>query len=115
LGANQTGVTVLACVIIAVIVIVTKKFSSKSQSGQNLYLTVQSEGNDKINIESIVDILKQHCEEVHLRRFDETKEAVEASFLVELIDFEAMARAKTELQALNKDTVITFLDNKGLI
>jgi hypothetical protein len=49
-----------------------------------------------------------------MKRFDETKEELEASFLVEVDSFEQLNKSKAELQKLNEHVKITFLDNKGI-
>lgn len=115
LGADQTVITLLAFTIIAIIVIIRKKFSRKFTDNQNLYLTLQSEGSKKIGIDAILEILKMNCDVVELRRLDETSELLEASFMVEAQNFDQIYNAKIELQKLNDSLKITFLDNKGLI
>jgi uncharacterized membrane protein YhiD involved in acid resistance len=114
-GADQTGITLLAFVIISIILIITKKFSKKFHDNQNLHLTIHSNGSNKISIDAIIEILKKNCDEVDLKRLDETKETLEASFLVESPNFTQLNKAKGELQKLNKNINITFLDNKGFL
>ena len=115
LGADQTGITLLAFIIISIIVIVAKKFSTKFHDNQNLYLTIQSNGSNKINIDAIIEILRKNCDVVDLRRLDETNEILEASFMVESRNFTQLNKAKMELQELNRNLKITLLDNKGLL
>ena len=50
-----------------------------------------------------------------MKRFDETKEMLEVSFLIEFDDFKQLLTAKSTLQSLNETMKITFLDNKGII
>jgi uncharacterized membrane protein YhiD involved in acid resistance len=115
LGANQTGITIIAFMIISIIIIIAKTFSKKFHDTQNLYLTIQSSGTQRISINDILEILKKHCDVVDLRRLDETKEILETSFMVETKNFSQLNNAKDELQQLNDTIKITFLDNKGLI
>ncbi|MBN2412866.1 DUF4956 domain-containing protein [candidate division KSB1 bacterium] len=114
-GANQTAITIIAFIIMVVIVIIAKKFSKNHYDNQNLHLTIQSSNPNKISIENILEILKKNCDVVDLRRFDETKEILEASFMVEARDFTQLSKAKEELQKLNEALKISFLDNKGLM
>ena len=67
-----------------------------------------------INIDKIVDTLSGYCSAVNLRRLDETKEIVEASFLVEFRDFEQLNKAKIALQQLDDSLKFSFLDSKGM-
>ncbi|HAQ62195.1 TPA: DUF4956 domain-containing protein [Candidatus Delongbacteria bacterium] len=115
LGADQTGITTIAFLIIMLIVIFSKKMSGKYNENQNLFITVQSQGTTKINLQDIIEVLKRNCDIVNLRRFDETKDALEASLMVEAGSFEQINKAKLELQKFNESVKITFLDNKGLM
>jgi len=114
-GADQTAITIIAFIIILLIVIIAKKFSKNYYDNQNLHLTIQSNNPDKISIETILEILKNNCDVVDLRRFDETNEILEASFMVEARDFTQLSKAKDELQKFSETLKITFLDNKGLL
>ena len=115
LGASQPIITVLAFFVIVSIIVIRKKKSPAFKSNQNLHLTVTSETPGKIQLEKIVEILENHCTAVNLSRFDETRDILEASFLVELRDFEQLTKTKTALQELNESIKISFLDNRGLV
>jgi len=115
LGADQTGITLLAFIMISIIVIVTKKFSKKFHDNQNLYLTIQSNESKEISIDAILEILKKNCDVVDLRRLDETNEILEASFMVESRNFTQLNKAIDELRQLDNSLRITFLDNRGLL
>jgi len=113
-GANQGLITVIAFFVIAVIVILVKKLSHKTYENQNLHLTISSHNPRKIGVEKIVETLKNHCSAVNLKRLDEANEIVEASFLVEFLDFEQLNEAKMALQQLDEKLKFSFLDNKGV-
>lgn len=113
-GANQGVITVVAFAIITVITILVGKFSHKTYENQNLNLTVISYNPPKIGVDKIVDTLSGYCSAVNLRRLDETKEIVEASFLVEFRDFEQLNKAKIALQQLDDSLKFSFLDSKGM-
>lgn len=115
LGAEQTAITVIAFILMSIIIILLKSFSKKYHENQNLYLTISSEGEQKIQILDIIELLKKHCDKVDLRRLDETKLHMEASFMVESSDFIKLKTAKDDLQKMDKNIKITFLDNKGLL
>ena len=111
-GANQRLITVVAAVVICGIIIARSRYHQGSEH-QNLYLTVASHSPKKITLEEIMGTLKKHCSLVDMKRFDETKEVLEASFLIEFDKFEQLQSAKSELQKLNNSIKITFLDNRG--
>jgi uncharacterized membrane protein YhiD involved in acid resistance len=112
-GADQRLITLVAFAIIAGIIWL-KNLSQKSEENQNLYLTISSHNPGKAELKEIVEILKAHCSEVNLKRFDETKELLEASFLVEFESFQSLEEAKVGIQQLSDSVRITFLDNKGI-
>ena len=114
-GANQGTVTLLAFTIISIIIIAGNKYSTKLNKYENLHLTIQSSDPEKINIEKIIDILRNYCNVVDLRRLDETCEYLEVSFMIEAEDFVQLNIAKNELQKINDEVKITFLDNRGLL
>ena len=113
-GANQGVITVVAFAIIIVITILVGKFSHKTYENQNLNLTVISYNPPKIGVDKIVDTLSGYCSTVNLRRLDETKEIVEASFLVEFRNFKQLNKAKVALQELDDSLKFSFLDSKGM-
>ena len=114
-GADQGLITTIAFIIITTIIIIRKKFIHKPENNQNLHLTVYSHNPVKISLEQVIDTLKTHCTEVDLKRFDETKEAIEASFLIEFKNIEQLTKTKKALYKLNESLKISFLDNRGII
>ncbi|MCP4155560.1 MAG: DUF4956 domain-containing protein [bacterium] len=114
MGANQTIITLLGFLVIVSIIIVRKKNSSAFSQNKNLHLVVGCDGPEKIQLERIVELLNSHCSAVNMKRFDESKEAVEASFLVEFKDFDQLNLLKNALRKENDSIRLSFLDNRGL-
>ena len=112
-GADQRVITIVAFLLICA-VIITRRFKHGLEENQNLYLTVTSSEPNKLGLNDIVAELKKHCRAVDIKRFDENKDILEASFLVEFDGFERLEAAKRELQKLNDSIKVTFLDNKGI-
>jgi len=113
LGADQTIITMVAFAVITGIIWI-KHTSRKTEENHNLYLTVTSHNPHKTELSEIVEALKKHCSNVSLKRFDETKEVLEASFVVGFDDFQQLNQSKAGLQNLNESIKITFLDNNGV-
>ena len=82
----------------------------KPKENQNLHLTVSSHNPGKVSLKQIVAILDSHCSSVNLKRFDETNEILEASFLVDFEEYEQLEKVKNELSEVSKSVKITFLD-----
>ncbi|MFH1479058.1 MAG: DUF4956 domain-containing protein [Candidatus Omnitrophota bacterium] len=112
-GADQRAITLVAFIVIIGIVSL-KSFSHKYQDNQNLYLTISSKNPEKVELDEIISILKGHSTALNLKRFDETKEILEAAFLVEFKDFNNLKAAREELHKLKDVAKISFLDNKGI-
>ena len=112
-GADQRRVTLIAFAIIALVIII-RSLRQRSEEKQNLYLTVTSHNPEKISLDQIMDTLKKHCLSVDLKRFDETKQALEVSFLVEYDNFNKLNQTKNELQSINEHVKVSFLDNQGI-
>lgn len=114
LGANQWIITVVAFVILCGLLILKKSYHV-SESNQNFYLTIASHDPQKITLEQIVKILRKYCVAVDMKRFDGTKEMLEASFMIDPGNFEELELMNTELQKLNDSVKITFLDSRGVV
>lgn len=114
LGADQRAITVLGTFIVLSIIIIRKKFMYTPKFDQNLHLTISSHNPDKIQLGTIVSILNKYCLAVNLKRFDETSENLETTFLVNFDDFEHIESLKTELNSISKSVKITFLDQQGM-
>ena len=113
-GADQTVITIIAFIIISLIIIFIRKISDQDYKTQNLYLTINSNDTNKVSINNIVDVLKQHCPAISLKRLDETDKIIEISFLIEINNFEKLNDAKNALKNLDDTLTLSFLDKKGL-
>ena len=114
MGADQHLITIVAfCMIVGVIIL--RSGSHEAASAQNTFFTITNYNPEKGSLEKIVDILKKYSLAVDLKRVDETKEVLEASFLVEFKDMGSLHQAKQELHRLSGSVKVTFLDNKGVM
>ena len=113
LGADQRLITTIAFAVIVIIVIFRKRFFLKPRESQNLHIAVSSHNPEKIGLSQIVEILNENCSTVNLKRFDESGEALEASFLVSFSDYSRLEKTKEALNKLSETAKITFLDTQG--
>ena len=113
LGANQRIVTIVAFLAIAAALILRSRLVHRREENQNLHLTIGSHNPGKVDLQQVVAILKKHCSSVNMRRFDETKETLEASFLVDFASYKQIESVKSELNKLSESVKITFLDYQG--
>lgn len=114
LGADQRVVTLVAFGVIVSLIALLQHRRTAEPDPQNLYLTIGSHNPEKLALGRILEIMRRHSSELDLKRFDETAEALEASFRVEFDDFAQLEQAKDELLEANRDVRITFLDVQGV-
>jgi len=113
MGAGQQVITLIAFIAIITVICLKRFFKEKEQS-QNLYLKISSNRRSNVSLEKITEILKKYCGDINLRRFEETEEIIETSFLVSFANFEQLNKSKLELRNLDSSIRITYLDNKGI-
>jgi hypothetical protein len=112
-GANQWRVTLVAFLIIAVLFLVRHRFQVEPTE-QNLYLTVSAREPRKVSLGDLVKVLSENAAAAAVTRFDETADAVEATFLVEFDSFAQLNAARQALQGLNGSMTISFMDSRGV-
>ena len=113
-GANQGTITIAAFAAISG-VIALRNFRRDPDQTQNLWLTVSSHAPQEVTLEQMIEIFKKNSVTADIKRFDETKDIIEASFLIECDNFQQLSKAKLELQKLNDSIKVTFLDNRGML
>jgi len=114
LGADQVLITVSAFIII-VMIIWLRSISHKKEESQNLHFTLSSENTDEIDIEKIIEVLSKHCSSVNLKRLDESKDFIEASFLVEFDSIDKLNKSRDEIKNISDSIKIIFLDTKSIM
>lgn len=112
-GANQWGLTLVAFLIIATLFLIRHRFRTEPRQ-QNLYLTVSSREPEKVGLAELAKVLTENAASAAVTRFDETNEAVEATFLVEFEGFEQLNAARLALQGLSGSMTVSFLDPRGV-
>jgi uncharacterized membrane protein YhiD involved in acid resistance len=113
-GANQGVVTLAAFLIIIGVIFIQSRFGERRTS-PNLYLTVSTGAPQEVGLKEIVAALEKHCSMVSLRRFDETADGLEASFLVEYRNFDQVEAGRSALRELDKSVSVSLLDNRGML
>jgi len=113
-GANQEIITIIAFAIILGIIIGRKLLFKKERITEHLNLVVSSKSSDKVTINTVVEILKEHCSVINLKRFDESPGIFEAAFLVDFEDFHKLNDINNALQSLDNSISLKYIDNKGI-
>ncbi|MBI9017706.1 MAG: DUF4956 domain-containing protein [Phycisphaerae bacterium] len=112
MGAVQITATVIAFAFI-IAVLIFKGIKYQKNDHQNMLLTVTSGKARDIDLQKIINVLKQHCKAADLRRLDHGNEIFEALFVIELADTESLKKTRNALLSFDDNLAITFLDNNG--
>jgi hypothetical protein len=114
LGDNQRLLTLLA-LLVGLILIGLGRLFRKRGADVNLHLIVSTQGQSKLDLETVIQALQGFAKRLKLQRFDENGERMEASFMVEFTDLDALQAAREKLRSIAPDVEITFLDNRGVV
>lgn len=110
MGAGQRLITILAYAVILAALWLRSR-GRERPGPRSLFLTVSSEGGSKMRLAEIVDLLKSSCQGLRLRRFDESKGALEVLFEVAISDFTELERAAGELRKRDGAVRVSFLES----
>jgi len=113
-GANQGLITTIALSIFMIILIILNNVSSQHDENQNLHLTINCSNPNQLILDEIVNILKKDCESVKIKRIDESNEILEATFSVELLNFEKLNDIRKNVNNLDQTIKFTFIDEFSL-
>ncbi len=113
LGANQRMIALLGFAIIMCIVWV-RFLTRKPLTHQNLFLTIQALEEGKLDLSSVLNVVKKHFTAAELKRYSESSQGLEASFLIEAKNPEKLQAFRDELKLLYKEVHISFLENVGV-
>ncbi len=113
MGAGQWLITIVGIGVVGGLMLM-KHVCSRADDAKNLILTVSSPGSRDVAVKQVVDVLKQHCSAVDLKRMDVNGKSVEATFQVEFDSFENLEATREQLLHLDASMQLAFLDNRGL-
>jgi uncharacterized membrane protein YhiD involved in acid resistance len=114
LGAGQTLVTIVALIVIVGLIAIRSLFR-KHAEGPNLFITVSSPGPMKLSASQILEALSVSGTRASLKRFDETPDLLEASFLVDFLDADKFQKFNQLLRHLQPGVTVRCVDDRGLV
>ena len=113
-GAGQRIITMIAfIVIVGIIRYKNKNIDTQLEWAKNIYLTITSSNTHLLNTENIVKVINMNCSNYRTKRIDESKDLIEASFLIEFIDENTLNKINASLRKVDKSVQVTFLDFRG--
>lgn len=111
-GADQRAATIIGFIFIALFLIAKNLIYKKEiYQNQSLLLTVSSQTPSKELMVNIIEILKQYSNKVELKRFDETDNNSESSYIIDVANFDKINSIKDKLQSKYENLSISFIDN----
>ncbi len=113
LGANQHIIVPIAFVIIMAIIWI-RWFIKPGKQGNNLYFTISSTSGDKVSMSNVSEIIEKIFAKSELRRFDQNKDMIEVSYQVEVKSDLALEQCTKELQNLDSNIRISYINNHNL-
>lgn len=108
LGAGQRGLTIIAFILFALTVIIKSKIYTPT-GPNNAYLTLHTRGCEN-SYQTILQILKDTCSVVHLRRYDKVNSAEEFIFYVNILATSQIVALREKLLALEPKVDFTLTD-----
>jgi hypothetical protein len=113
MGAGQRQVTILGLVIIFA-VIALRYLTRPTEQNENLLLTVSIPAPSTLGLSQVVDILRESCSSILLKRFDVSDELLEARFLVDFASFTQLDAALESLREQGESVRVTFLEQRDI-
>ncbi len=112
LGANQLYPTILGFGVLAVIIALSS-YKKGNNLSQNLLITSKLGENNRSNAdERISAIVMKNSNQVELKRMKYDNDAININFLVNIDSFENIRKITDQLNDLDKDIEITFIDSE---
>ncbi|MBT3208380.1 MAG: DUF4956 domain-containing protein [Bacteroidetes bacterium] len=110
LGANQVIITIIAFTIVTLI-IWARFFINRKSENQNLFFTISSNSPTSIELNTIVEIVKNNFKAAELKRYDKSEDLIEAAFMVEIKKTGNIQDCTKQLEDINKSIRISYIDN----
>lgn len=112
LGADQRVITLVTFAFLVVIIWIYNLLSRHSED-RSVYLTI-SMNNAPDLLPRIIETVNNNAEAANLKRFDESANQTESTFVVEFSDWSQMAKCQQALKQLSPSIRLTFLDNRDI-
>jgi len=111
LGANQRIITLVAFGFI-VLVIYLMNVNKRIGLNKGILLMISSDKNIELN--NVVSILSEYCDEIDLQRYDSSQERTEISFVISINNYGDIDDCNKRLEMLDNSCVISMLDYRDL-
>ena len=113
LGANQRIIALLGFAVMMAIIWV-RFFTRKPLGHQNLFLTVEADEQGQLQLNDIVKVVKNRFKDAELKRYDESPNGMDVSFLIESKDADSLQTFHDDLKKQYKGVRVSFLENTSV-
>ncbi|MBT3173786.1 MAG: DUF4956 domain-containing protein [Lentimicrobiaceae bacterium] len=111
LGANQT-IVVLEAFVIAMFILWGRYLIKGKSTRQNLYLNFSASKKD-ISLNQVTKLVKDTFGKYHLKRYDESENIIEASFMVDSPKAENLQLFSDNLSKISDKARVSFVESKS--
>ena len=110
LGANQRVIALMGFAVMMAIIWI-RFLTIKRSSHQNLFLTVHADEQGQLSLSDIVGIVKKEFKDAELKRYDESPDGLDVSFLIEARNPKSLQVFHDELKKKYSGIRFSFLEN----
>lgn len=115
LGANQREITIMGVgFILALYVIRHMVHGNKNPQSYHVVVSMPDTKVDT-DVDKLINVIKDHCTMVQLKRVDSSQAEMEAAFAVEITEYSKLSDLKHSIHTLNPNARFTFMDLRGLV
>lgn len=111
LGANQT-IVVLEAFVIAMFILWGRYLIKGKSTRQNLYLNFSASKKD-VSLNQVTKLVKDTFGKYHLKRYDESENIIEASFMVDSPKPENLQSFSDNLSKISDKARVSFVESKS--
>jgi uncharacterized membrane protein YhiD involved in acid resistance len=107
-GAEQRVATIATMFLVLPCIYLKQKIFDKDSDEQRLFVNYHSPPQ---SLEEITDILRTHARSAELRRFDQTSDAIDATFMVSVPNIASLQKLQEQLLRQSPRAQISIVDN----
>lgn len=113
-GVNMRAPIIIAFFFIMALIIVRGFFAGPRLAAQSMTLSIRSPRPGHLKIADVAEVLKNHCTDVAMKRFDESDTMLDVSFAIRVDSFERLNESRQALRDLDESATITYVDHGGI-
>jgi uncharacterized membrane protein YhiD involved in acid resistance len=116
LGANMNALTVVSFLTICIVIIANHFFqtrlSKRTDDVYNLIINIPKSVDSTISLDAVLDKLEVVCDRIKLKRFEDSKEHLDISLLIENSSTESISNITQAVKNTSADAKVFFLDKE---